>query len=112
MQSFDPEAFQRALTLLDEKVKILVLVTGTLIDGTSHYAYASIPLSRYKPFKIAEEKGDYNLAEYGTILTHGDGLTPPDDVKAKLEQEHGANHLFEAQLEQLVKDAQHKANQP
>ena len=33
--------------LIDDSLAILVLVSGALKDGTSHYAYASIPPSQY-----------------------------------------------------------------
>lgn len=85
---------------------ILVLVSGTLKNGQPHYAYASIPPSRYQAFKQAEADGDYDLAAYGTILAHGEGATPPEAVKRDMEKTHGANHYFEDQLEAMLKRAQ------
>jgi len=92
--------------MMDADIAILVLVQGTLTDGTSHYAYVSIPPSRYMMFKEAEASGNYNLAEFGKILMHGKGKEPPHDVQKQMETEYGANHCFEEQLIQWVEALQ------
>lgn len=87
---------------LDDEIGILLLISGTLKDGGEHYAYASIPLSKYEPFKKAEATGNYNLADYGKILTHGEGKEPSEEVKQRIEDEYGANHHFERDAELLM----------
>ena len=101
ISQLDPQAL---LQQLDEEMQLLVLVTGELQDGSSHYAYVSIRPSRYAAFKEAEQKGNYDLGEYGTILTHGAGA-PSEDVKMEMEEKYGADHMFESQLESLLQGA-------
>lgn len=79
----------------ERELKILVLVRGKLLDGKPHYAYASIPESRYHAFKDAESAGNFNLRYFGEILAHGEGNEPPDEVKRRVEREYGVNHQFE-----------------
>lgn len=87
---------------LDEGMGVLVLVSGTLTNGQTHYAYASIPPSKYVAFKEAEAAGHYNLADFGNILAHGEGEEPPTDVKQRMEEEYGANHYLEEELGALL----------
>jgi hypothetical protein len=89
---------EELLKLMDEDIGILMLIEGLLPDGSAHWAYASIPPSRYVAFKEAEVKGNYNLAEFGKILAHGAGKTPPSDVEKRMKDEYGANHKFEEEL--------------
>lgn len=86
------------LKQVDEDLQILELVTGQLPDGSDHYAYVSIPPSKYAAFKEAQAAGQYDLAHYGIILRHGPGLTPPDDVQKEMAEIYGADHHFEEEL--------------
>jgi len=86
--------------------RILTLVTGTLRDGSAHYAYASIPLARYMDFKLAESRGGYRLEDYGEVVAHGEGLEPPAEMRRRMEEERGANHLFEEELTKLLDQMQ------
>jgi len=83
---------------VDADLQILVLVSGELADGSAHYAYASIPPSKYAAFKEAEVRGNYDLGDFGTILRHGPGLNPPPDVERAMEEEYGTSHHFEEEL--------------
>ena len=87
---------------VDDAMNVLVLVSGTLTDGQSHYAYASIPLSKYEPFKQAEAAGNYDLAQFGKILEHGEGREPPEDVKKRMAEDYGVNHYFESDLQDIM----------
>lgn len=91
-----------ALHTLDEKLSILVLVSGTLKNGESHYAYASIPPSHYPAFKEAQAAGSFKLEDFGSILTHGEGKEPPPEIKQRMTDEYGANHYFEQEMQQLL----------
>ena len=93
-----PEEVESLLKAMDEDVGIRVLVTGTLENGEPHYAYASIPPSRYMAFKEAESAGNYDLAAFGKILAHGKGHEPPQEVQQRMAEEHGANHRFEEEF--------------
>jgi hypothetical protein len=105
MNDISPEQAEAILKQMDADVGILVLVQGTLPDGSQHYAYASIPPSRYMAFKQAEAAGNYDLAQFGKILTHGKG-EPSPDVKRRMEEEHGANHRFEEDMEIWAREVQ------
>ena len=87
---------------IDEQVRVLVLVTGTLESGESQWAYASIPLTKYDAFKAAEAKGHYDLGEFGRIMEHGEGSEPPADIIQKMKDEHGADHKFEDELDAMM----------
>lgn len=87
---------------LDEKMRILVLVSGALEDGSSHWAYASVPMTKYEAFKAAEKQGDYDLAAFGHILEHGTGNEPPADIIQKMKDKYGANHKFEEELDAMM----------
>lgn len=101
---------QAMLEQIDQEMQLLLLVTGELPDGSAHYAYASIPPSKYQAFKEAEAKGNYDLAAFGKILAHGAGQVPPPEVQAQMEEEYGADHMFEEQLETLLKGAMSAKN--
>ncbi|MEZ5690369.1 MAG: hypothetical protein R3D71_01725 [Rickettsiales bacterium] len=88
---------------IDKNVRILTLITGTLEDGSEHWAYASIPFSKYQNFKEAEKKGNYDLADYGSILKHGVGKIPPENIIQEMKEEYGADHRFEEELEQIMR---------
>jgi len=97
-----PQTPQELLEQIDADLQILVLVQGTLADGSKHYAYASIPPSRYEAFKTAERAGNYDLAEFGKVLEHGPG-TPSAEVEQRMAAEYGANHRFEEELQNWMK---------
>ena len=82
--------------------RILMLITGTLKDGSAHYAYASIPLENYLDFKRAEAAGAYRLEDYGEVIAHGEGSEPSAEIRLQMERERGANHLFEEELTRML----------
>ena len=86
---------------VDADLQILELVTGQLADGSDHYAYVSIPPSKYIAFKQAQAAGQYDLADYGLILQHGPGLVPSAEVQKEMEEKYGADHHFEEELARL-----------
>lgn len=102
MKDISPEDAEELLRKIDAEVGILVLVQGALPDGSGHYAYASIPPSKYLAFKEAEAAGNYDLAQYGKILAHGAGKNPPPDVVKKMADEHGASLTFEEDFEKWL----------
>lgn len=99
-----------ALLEADEAVAILTLVQGELQDGEPFYAYLAIPPSKYVAFRVAEEKGDYELMDYGEILAFRVGEKEPDEhMKAKIESQYAANHNLEEDLISDVKDFMHES---
>ena len=87
---------------IDDNVKILVLVRGMLESGNPHWAYAAIPLSRYELFKQAEARGNYDLGDFGRIITHGSGKEPDEATIQRLKEEYGADHQFEEELGRMM----------
>lgn len=110
MPPVDPRVLESLIRQMDEQLKLLLLVTGALKDGTRHYAYVSMQLSRYPAFRQAEAAGNYNLAEFGEIVAHGEGNAPPASVKSEIEAAYAATHLFEPQLQDLLGAAQLRGN--
>jgi hypothetical protein len=106
MIELSPQDAEKILKQMDEDVGILVLVQGTLADGSAHYAYAAVPPSRYMAFKEAEAAGNYDLATFGKILAHGAGKTPPPEVEKRMAEEYGANHRFEEDMTAWAEDLQ------
>jgi hypothetical protein len=94
-----------------EEHAFITLVQGQ-IDGKSYYAYARIPLSKYLAFKEAEEKGDYDLADFGEILEHGPGKNPPPEVKKRMIEKYKISENFEEEVidafKQILKDPKKK----
>lgn len=103
-----PPELNALMAQMDQDVAILVLVQGTLPDGSAHYAYASIPPSRYAAFKQAEAAGNYDLAQYGAILAHGAG-TPTAEMQRRMEAEYGVNHRFESDMAGLMREFKNAA---
>lgn len=110
MEFPDSATLNQALEQIDAEMQLLVLVSGTLTDGSEHYAYASIPPSRYQAFREAEAKGNYDLGQFGTILAHGEGTQPAPEVRERMEREHGANHMFESDFADMLKSIQQRIN--
>jgi hypothetical protein len=92
------------LNAIDAEVEIITLVTGTLENGQSGYAYVLIKPSRYRAFKKAQAKGAYDLARYGTIIAHGKGHKPTAKIRERMQREYGANHRFEEELQAILDD--------
>ena len=86
------------LKAADEEVGITVLTSVVLQDGSDHWAYLMVEPSRYMEFKEAEIRGNYNLRDYGTVLSHGEGKEPPEDIKKKMEVIFNVNHNFEEEV--------------
>lgn len=104
MDSISPKEAEDILKKMDADVGILVLVQGKLADGSDHYAYASVPPSKYQAFKDAEAAGNYNLADFGKILAHGKGNEPSPEVQKQMADEHGANLRFEEEFNQWLEE--------
>lgn len=94
---------EEELKKADETVGILVLTAGKLMDDSDFYAYLSVPPSKYMAYIQAEQRGGYMLSDYGEILAFGEGSEPPDEVKKEIEEKHGANHNFIAEMREAVR---------
>ena len=87
---------------------IMILCRGIGIDGKSCWAYMCIKPSMAKSFKDAREKGAFDIEDYGTVIEHGEGVNPSDDIKRRMEREYGMNHSYEDDLLSAVERIQQK----
>lgn len=83
----------------------VVLVQGEDAQGQPQWAYALIPAERFLAFRMAEEAGEYDLGAFGTVVCHGAGAEPPQEVRERMAAEYGCNPDFEAQMEQALAEA-------
>lgn len=88
-----------------ETVATVVLVQGEGQQGEAQWAYALIPSDRFMAFRMAEQAGAYNLADFGTIVCSGTGAEPPQDVRERMAEEYGCNPDFESQMEEALAEA-------
>lgn len=77
---------------------IVLLVTGMRDNDDPFWAYLSLSPLRYYEFKAAEARGNYDLKEFGDILAHGIGHTPPADIVQKMKDQYGLDEDFEKNL--------------
>ncbi len=84
----------------DQHASIIVLSKGTLIDGSPYFAYAAIPPSKYRFFKLAEAQGNYRLNDYGEILHFEKAEAPSQKVMDMMKEKYGVDHNFESMLKQ------------
>lgn len=89
----------------DATVATVVLVRGEAEDGRPQWAYALIPADRYQEFRMAEEAGAYDLADFGTVLHHGLGEEPPQAIREHMAAEYGCNPRFEEELAEALEQA-------
>lgn len=69
------------------------------------YAYMSVLPSKYEAYLQAHKSNEkINFEDYGTVLATGWGKTPPEDVRRKMEVEHGVNHSLSEEIGVDVKN--------
>lgn len=69
----------------------ICLVKGTTPDGQVGYTYVAVPMDKVEAFAIAQAKGNFTPAEFGSILAAGYG-EPPEDVRQRMVDDFGFNH--------------------
>ncbi len=77
---------------------IMMLCRGTDQDGDPFWAYVCVKPSRAKDFKEAQDRGNFQLEEYCTIMEAGGGYDVPPEVMERMERDYGVNHNFENDL--------------
>lgn len=87
---------------------IMILCRGTNEKGGACWAYMCIKPSMAKAFKDARDKGAFDLEDYGTIIEHGDGEEPSEEVKRRMEKDFGMNHRYEENLLRAVEEIKAK----
>lgn len=89
----------------NEPPAVILLIKGEDTEGRLQWAYAKIPAPNYMPFKLAEEKGNYNVAEFGEILRFGRGKEPPEEIRREMNEQYGCDENFEDSLGQMMQEA-------
>lgn len=95
---------KRELQELDGENAIVVLSQGTLVDGDPYYAYIAVDPSKFIAFKAAEKLGNYDVAEYGTILKWERKAEPPKEVMEEMEKTLGLDHEYENKVMKALKE--------
>ena len=80
-------------------VRIANLCTGTRADGSDFYVYLLQNILQADALQKAIMIGaSVDFAQYGEVIAHGEGVEPSEEVKRKVEEEHGLDHSFEEKL--------------
>lgn len=95
-----PNISQHAMA--DLLCTIMVLCKGQDGYGNPCWAYICIKPSMAQSFKEAREKGVFNLEDYGSVIEHGNGTEPPEDIRMSMERNYGMNHNYENKLLQSL----------
>ncbi len=82
----------------DKLLHSIVFVRGVSPDKKPIWAFAAIQSNLYAKFKIAEAKGTYDLSQFGSIIEHGQGIQPPEEVLQHMRSAYGASMDFEENL--------------
>lgn len=86
---------------LADTLGIITLVSGETASGEAFWVYVSVPPSKYDEFLRVQERGDYNLTDWGEILRYGDGQSPSPDIMAEMEEDYGIDHNLESMIKNI-----------
>lgn len=81
---------------------IIMLCQGENEHGQPFWAYLCISPTMAKAFDDARKSGQFNLAEYGTIIESGEGETVPDTIKTRMQNDYGVRDDYEQQLSHAI----------
>lgn len=94
-----------AHAMADLLCSFIVLCRGFNADQQPIWAYLCIKPSMAADFKEARERGNIDIAEFGTVLESGMGKEPPEDTKQLMERDYGVNHAFEEEILNALSEA-------
>jgi hypothetical protein len=61
-----------------------------------------IPPENFLNFRLAEAQGNYNVADYGKVLSFGVGEAPPEDVIKEMAEKYDADPDFEKKITEMI----------
>lgn len=96
---------EKLLRELDKAMRIIVLVQGIMANDKAGYAYVLMRPEQYEAFEHARQIGAHNVAEFGEVIAHGEGLEPPQETQNWVEERFGADHLFQYKLVRLMEES-------
>lgn len=76
-------------SLFASRADCIFLVKGKDTTNRQAWYYVMVEKSKKHLFEEVEGSQPLNLTDYGQILHSGYGDEPPDDIKAKMEEEYG-----------------------
>lgn len=88
----------------DELARIVMLVFGTMREGTgSYWCYVAIKPTEYRSFMARHQEGSINLYDFesqgfGEIIVSGKGRTPPTEVTYQVAQ------VYKLNIDELYKE--------
>ncbi len=81
----------------------MVLTRGKLEGGVPFWAYMCIKTNMAAAFKEAQDRGNFDLEDYGTVLEWGEGENPPAEVQARMQRDYGMRADYEDMLLKAAK---------
>lgn len=98
---FDPTT----LTEVDDDYAVMELISAAKQDGSRVWAYVTIKPSLYMDYSRKILNGEsLSIMDYGEIIQTGEGESPPDVVRADMEERFGADHEFSEKLKKTIQE--------
>ena len=72
----------------DALADIILLCRGKRENGNPFWAYLSLKPSKAKGFKEAQQRGNFYLEDYGTIIMWGEGSDVPENIKKDMAEKY------------------------
>lgn len=92
------ENFHDFKKLIDEDLKVVVLILGENESSKPIYAYVRMKVSEYFSFMSGiDNKNGIEVSDFGEILSYGEG-EPSKDVKREMHEKYGASDDFQQNL--------------
>ena len=83
-------SFKNAALFASDGVDIIVLCRGETVSGKPFYAFVKIKPSRYAAFQqVQAEAHNFEVQDYGEILTFDYAHTPPQEVIDAMRKRYG-----------------------
>lgn len=76
----------------------MVLAKGRQHSGKPFWAYMCVKSNMAKAFREAQQRGELQMEDYGTVLEWGEGDTPPSDVQDRMRRDFGMRADYEDML--------------
>lgn len=82
-----------SLSALEDDAAVMVLCNGKMPDNKDFYAFVNIKASKLVAFYDAiRDEQDIRLGEYGEIITSGEGVEPPAEIRKEMEEKYNLDY--------------------
>lgn len=99
MKQHSPDSIMK---YVKDRMGYVILSTGIRADDVPYYAYVYMPIDNYLQYQTIRHQGNFNLADYGTIILQGEGTEPPVEVKKEMKEKYNVDDDFDTELEKLI----------